>query len=196
MTLITTLQNISLSQVGPFFPIEAAKKGVSTRMVGFIISLNPILYIVASLSMVTRLKTMGRSCALRLGFFLIVSQLCILGTLHWVTSEALFVTVALFAQAMGGFGAGCNTTVCFSIITSHFPDEKQKLIGILEAGIGVGILVGPMLGALLNEFGGYSCPFWTLGAIYLMMFPLIGRMMRPLGRDGDAQRKVAHDNDY
>lgn len=81
---------------------------------------------------------------------------------------------------MGGFGAGCNTTVCFSIITSHFPDEKQNLIAILEAGIGGGILIGPIIGASLHEVGGYSCPFWTLGVIYMLMFPLIGRMLRSL----------------
>jgi len=64
------------------------------------------------------------------------------------------------------------------MITSYFPDDKQKLIGILEAGIGVGILTGPMLGALLYEFGGYSCPFWTLGFAFLLMFPLISMMQR------------------
>jgi len=57
------------------------------------------------------------------------------------------------------------------------------LIGILEAGIGVGILIGPILGSILAELGGFSCPFWTLGAIYLLMFPLISSMMNTLGLD-------------
>ena len=51
MTAVITLQNISLSQVGPFFPLEAKAKGVDTAIIGMIISLNPILYIVASLTM-------------------------------------------------------------------------------------------------------------------------------------------------
>ena len=169
--------------MGPFFPLEAAATGVSTQLVGIIISTHPMLYIVASLTMVSRLRAMGHKNAFRLGFVLIVLQLCLLGLLWWVTGNGLFVTIALLAQAMGGFGAGVNTTVCFSIITSYFPDEKQKLIGILEMGIGGGILLGPMLGASLYELGGYVCPFWTLGSVYLLMFPLIGRMIRQLGND-------------
>lgn len=105
-----------------------------------------------------------------------MTQLGVLGLLNWVTSEALFVVLALFAQSFGGFGAGCNTTVCFSIVTNNFPDEKQRLIGILEAGIGVAVLVGPILGATLYALGGYPCPFWTLGSVYICLFPLINCM--------------------
>jgi len=56
MTTIMTLQNMALTQTGPFFPIEAAVKGVSERLIGFIIGVNPLLYIVASLTMVSKLK--------------------------------------------------------------------------------------------------------------------------------------------
>ncbi len=45
-------------------------------------------------------------------------------------------------------------------------------------GIGVGLLTGPLLGTLLYKFGGYSCPFWTLGLIFLFMFPLLNKMLK------------------
>lgn len=144
---------------------------------GFIISLNPIFYIVASIVMANYLQRVGRRCALNLGLSLIVIQLLTLGMITYVKSVGLFVTLAMVAQAMGGFGAGCNTTVYFSVITSCFPHSKQKLIGILEAGIGLGLLLGPLLGAVLYEFGGYSCPFWTLGLFFLLAFPLLSKMM-------------------
>ena len=87
------------------------------------------------------------------------------------------------AQAMGGFGAGTNTTVIFSMITTHFPLEKQQMIGILEGGIGLGLLLGPILGAMLYEAGGYCCPFWTLGFLFLTMFPLLSRMISLVSND-------------
>ena len=148
MTFLMTLQNISVSQVGPFYPIEAYEKGVSEYLLGFIISMNPIFYILASLVMGKQLKHVGRISALRLGLSLICSQLLILGLINWITNVGLFVFLSMFAQALGGFGAGTNTTVCFSLITTFFPREKQEMIGFMEVGIGIGILVGPLAGTL------------------------------------------------
>ena len=51
------------------------------------------------------------------------------------------------------------------------------MIGILEAGIGHGLLVGPILGSVLYEAAGYCCPFWTLGFLFLTMFPLMTKML-------------------
>lgn len=124
MTTITTLQNLSLSQVGPFFPLEAEAIGVELKMIGFIISLNPIFYIIASLTMGSRLQKIGRKGAFNIGLTLILLQLLILGLLSKIVSVFWFTALGVVAQSMGGFGAGCNTTVCFSMITTCFPDDK------------------------------------------------------------------------
>ena len=97
MTVIMALQNISLSQVGPFFPLEATAKGVSTEMIGLTISMHPILYIIASLTMVSKLRALGHKFAFRMGFLLIVSQLSLLGMLAWVEGSAYLLTLALLA---------------------------------------------------------------------------------------------------
>ena len=56
MTTFMTLQNMAMTQVGPFFPIEAAEKGVSERLIGIIIGAHPLFYVIASLTMVSKLK--------------------------------------------------------------------------------------------------------------------------------------------
>ena len=73
MTAITTLQNVSISQVGPFFPLEATSKEVSQPMIGFIISLNPVCYVLASLFMGRKLQSFGRKSAMTVGLLLIVT---------------------------------------------------------------------------------------------------------------------------
>jgi len=60
-----------------------------------------------------------------------------------------------------------------AIITTFFPHEKEQYIGILESGIGVGMLVGPLLGAFLNQIGGYAMPFWTVGGVCIALYPLL-----------------------
>ena len=64
------------------------------------------------------------------------------------------------------------------------------MIGILEAGIGLGLLVGPILGSVLYEAAGYCCPFWTLGFLFLTMFPLM-TMMLSLITDKKVMREIS-----
>ena len=51
------------------------------------------------------------------------------------------------------------------------------MIGILEAGIGLGLLFGPIIGALLYKVGGYSCPFWTVGFLFLTIIPILMKVL-------------------
>jgi MFS family permease len=60
-----------------------------------------------------------------------------------------------------------------AIITSLFAKEKELYIGILEAGVGIGLLVGPLLGAFLYSIGGFILPFWTVAGICLALYPML-----------------------
>lgn len=60
-----------------------------------------------------------------------------------------------------------------AIITSEYRKDKEQMIGLCEAASGIGLLAGPLMGSVLYEIGGYLLPFFTLSAIYLMIYPLI-----------------------
>jgi MFS family permease len=68
----------------------------------------------------------------------------------FVDNVYLFIALSFLAQIIGGLGGGLNSTCALSIISSFFPSEKELYIGILEAGIGIGMLLGPLCGAFLN----------------------------------------------
>jgi MFS transporter, DHA1 family, solute carrier family 18 (vesicular amine transporter), member 1/2 len=85
----------------------------------------------------------------------------------------MFIGLSVFSQFIGGIGAGLNSTCAMAIITSYFPKEKELYIGILEGGIGIGLLVGPLLGAFLYSIGGYILPFWTVAGICMALYPLL-----------------------
>jgi MFS family permease len=80
----------------------------------------------------------------------VVVQLLILGFLMFVDNLFMFIALSFIAQIIGGVGAGLNSTCALSIISSFFPTEKELYIGILEGGIGIGMLIGPLCGAFLN----------------------------------------------
>ena len=65
-----------------------------------------------------------------------------------------------------GLGAGINSTSSIAIVASHYPTDRERVIGLIEAASGVGLLLGPFFGALLYEIGGYMLPFVATGMIY------------------------------
>lgn len=97
----------------------------------------------------------------------------LLGSLAFVDNLHVFVVLSFVAQTLGGIGAGLNSTCAMAIITTLFKDDKELYIGILEAGIGIGLLVGPLLGAFLYSIGGYLFPFWTVAGICIALYPLL-----------------------
>lgn len=46
-------------------------------------------------------------------------------------------------------------------------------IGYIEAANGIGLLFGPLLGAVLYGIGGYTFPFFTFSVLYFVSYPYI-----------------------
>lgn len=64
---------------------------------------------------------------------------------------------------LGGLGSGINSTSSMAIVATHYKEEREKAIGLIEASSGIGLLLGPFFGALLYEIGGYILPFAGTG---------------------------------
>lgn len=77
---------------------------------------------------------------------------------------------------MCGLGSGLNSTASFAIIASHYKQDREKMIGMLESSSGVGLLLGPLFGAILYQLGGYMLPFFAMGIIYIIYLLLIAGM--------------------
>ena len=72
LTIISTIQNISYSQVGPFYPFEANIRGVSPAILGFIVGSFSISYIVSAVVSGKYLSKIGKATGLKFGMMLIV----------------------------------------------------------------------------------------------------------------------------
>jgi MFS family permease len=57
--------------------------------------------------------------------------------------------------------------VGYAIITFVFSDDREKYIGMAEAIAGVGLMIGPVIGAFLYSAFGYFFTFFVFG---LMLF--------------------------
>ena len=173
LTLIATLQSISFSQVGPFYPFEAKEKGVTPLSLGLIIGSFSIAYILSAAISGKYLTQIGKGLGLKVGLLMVIIQLFGLGSLKFISTPSLFIGLSIAAMSIGGSGAALNVTCALAIINTNYPNEREKNLGLFEGGSGLGLLLGPLLGSLLYAIGGYCLPFLTFGLISLALFPEI-----------------------
>jgi MFS family permease len=56
----------------------------------------------------------------------------------------------------------------YSICTNFFPDDKDAMVGYIEAVTGVGLIMGPLIGSGLYAIGGYVFIFYMFGSIFVV----------------------------
>jgi MFS family permease len=56
----------------------------------------------------------------------------------------------------------------YSISTNFFPDNKDAMIGYIEAVTGVGLIMGPLIGSSLYALGGYQFIFFSFGTLFVI----------------------------
>jgi MFS family permease len=56
----------------------------------------------------------------------------------------------------------------YSISTNFYPDNKESMVGYIEAVTGVGLIMGPLIGSFLYALGGYKFIFYAFGLLFLV----------------------------
>ncbi|KAL5478085.1 hypothetical protein EMCRGX_G024964 [Ephydatia muelleri] len=140
----------AFSILGPFFPIEAAQKGVSSTLIGSIVSASPFCVVILS----PFFGYYGSSIGVR--FMLLISTL-VLGL-----SFSLFGLVSKIGTAM-------FFTSSYALSTALYPKNIGLVMGLLEVAAGMGFAIGPAVGSGLYELGGFLLPFVVIGACPLFL---------------------------
>ena len=91
--------------------------------------------------------------------------------------------MSFIAQALGGLGCGMNNTAVMAMLSGLKDEEREKSIGYLEVSNGIGILCGPLIGALLYNIGGYHFPFAVFALLYIGMYPIIAHYLFKANRE-------------
>jgi MFS family permease len=65
-------------------------------------------------------------------------------------------------------------TPLYAYIPILYPESLEQKISIAEVFGSLGFLLGPIIGSLLYQLGGYITPFLFFGCVALLPVPLIG----------------------
>ncbi|NWI85977.1 S18B1 protein, partial [Pitta sordida] len=163
---------ICYSILGPFFPSEAEKKGVSNTIVGLIFGCFAFFNFFASLVLGNYLTHIGAKFMFVAGMFLSGCVTILFGMLDKVPSGPMFIGFCFLVRAMDAISFAAAITASFSILAKAFPSNIATVLGSLEIFTGLGLVLGPPLGGVLYQSFGYEVPFITLGCIVLVFVPL------------------------
>lgn len=61
----------------------------------------------------------------------------------------------------------------YSLGTNFFPEDKDAMVGYMEAVTGIGLILGPILGSALYSLGGYVFIFYSFGTLFIGCSTLI-----------------------
>jgi MFS family permease len=90
----------------------------------------------------------------------------------------LYFGTCVIARCGQGLGNICIHVTCYSILTSVFSDNREKYIGYGEAATGFGLMLGPVLGGILNSTIGYMGAFLVFAGM-LFVFGVLAFVFIP-----------------
>ncbi|XP_007425995.1 MFS-type transporter SLC18B1 [Python bivittatus] len=163
---------VCYSILGPFFPREAERKGVSSTIIGLIFGCFALFNFLTSLIMGKYLVQIGAKFMFVTGMFVSGCVTILFGFLDKAPDGPVFIGLCFLVRAMDAIGFSAAGTASFSILINTFPQNVATAMGILEIFTGLGLVMGPPIGGFLYQSFGYEVPFIALGSTTLLMVPL------------------------
>jgi MFS family permease len=58
-----------------------------------------------------------------------------------------------------------NILLGFSVVNNVWSEDREKYLSYIEAAGGLGLMLGPVIGGILNTYFSYSVTFFTFAAL-------------------------------
>ncbi|XP_066143414.1 MFS-type transporter SLC18B1-like isoform X2 [Euwallacea fornicatus] len=180
----------SMSIMAPYFPKEAAEKGLSATMSGIVFSFYALVMFLSSPVFGKIIPKLGAKLVFLVGMFVAGSCNILFGLLEYVTNYTAFTALCLLIRGLEALGSSAFSTASYVFVVNKFPNHISSVIGILETFVGLGMSTGPVLGGFLYSLGGFGLPFFVLGVAMIAIVPLNMCLFPPGEFDGGANKKT------
>ncbi|XP_035704863.1 MFS-type transporter SLC18B1 isoform X2 [Folsomia candida] len=168
----------------PFYPAEAERKGASATEYGLVFGIFQLIVFIASPIFGKYMHFLGAKLVLELGLFTIGASCFAFGFLARVNDHTAFITLSFAIRVFEAIGASAFCTASFTIIAGEFAGSVATTFASLETFYGLGLIIGPTLGGILFELGGFLLPFVVTG-LCLIVVALITPCLVPGGGSMD-----------
>ena len=159
----------------PFYPQIANNKGLPIGMIGAIISLNPFINLLTSLTLGKYMNKIGRKNAVISCFFFTSASMILLSPIEYCNLNQLII-LSVTSRVIGGIGSGCLLTAITTIFISDYPERIQVMIGRMEGAIGIGLILGPLIGTALYLINLFAALVFV-GSLVLLFTPIAWKLL-------------------
>ena len=130
------------------------------------------------------LEKLGRKNIIVWGFVIITLGTVGLGLCDLIPGQGTdsgdlwFFIFALVCRFIQGTGDQFVQTTTYSVLSSVFPETREKVLAYAETAAGIGLMIGPVIGGRMNSAKGYlfcymafSCMLAVVGVATLILLP-------------------------
>lgn len=178
----------AFSLIQPFYPILASSRGIEAWKYGFVFSLFKVFMLIGSITaekMITRITPTACYLFGQGGFFIFT---ILFGCLYWSPGGNVLLGLSMACVVLGGITNTFYLVSMFAVFTTRFPKYRGAIIAFLEFLWGSGNMVGSAIGGALIDAWAYPLPFFVLGAITMLSFPVIVKFSSKLNQySGDEE---------
>ena len=168
--LLTNLSsNSAYGLCAPFLPTEFEKKGIAGAYVGMVFAVYSVAQIFVSPFVGKVVDSWGHKNIMSLGIGFMGLAFIFFGFIERLESKPVLLTLGCVLRFLQGTGSAFVQTTCYTIATNDFSEKQERLIGLLEAMAGLGLIVGPMIGSALYSFLGFEKTFFVYGSMIVIL---------------------------
>ena len=164
--LLLTFSTIGFAMFAAFFPPAMQTLGLRQAFISPIFSsftIGNVAFSILSAPLATRF---GRRPVLLVGVTMVsLGALLFAFVPDLVSDEVPMVTWFMVARVTQGSGGGIVSTVSMSMLSDQFPRDRGKVLGLASSSGAMAFFVGPPIGGLLFEAGGFRLPFLFAAAL-------------------------------
>ena len=158
-------EGMSYSLLGPFYPVEAEKRGVTPTQYGFVFGIMELILFIFCPLFGNYLGVLGAKFVNCCGIFVLGVTVCLFGMLEIVRESSVFLSLSFAIRIVQALGAAAALTSCYCIAANEFQNEISFAFSLMLFSYGIGQIVGPFIGSILYEVGGFLLPFVVVGCL-------------------------------
>lgn len=164
----TFLAGCTISILAPFYSKEAEDHGISVTASGTVFASVFVLQIIFTPVFGKYIKVIGSTKLFIFGVLTSGLTNILFGFLPAIKSGPLFLGASLAMRSVTALGESAMNTAVYPLARKRCSKGSQSsMMSMLETMVGVGTTMGPFIGGLLFEYGGFCLPFATCGLLLL-----------------------------
>ena len=172
------LINLLYTLIAVIYPVTAEDRGIPSWLVGMVFSSMAAISFPLSLWIGKNLSRIGRRKVITLGLLLASVALLLLAFIVYL-DNTWFLVMSFASRMVGGVAMAFVYTAGCAIITSDYQEKAQKYLPAAEFFAGIGLTIGPTLGAVAYHVLGFTGITLVASVPFVLLTVLVGVFIKP-----------------